>query len=40
MKGLVSNPAGEIIELPVKGNFKEGFDVLEYFISTHGAGKV
>ncbi len=39
MKGLVSNPAGEIIELPVKGNFKEGFDVLEYFISTHGARK-
>ncbi|MBI4215492.1 MAG: DNA-directed RNA polymerase subunit beta' [Parcubacteria group bacterium] len=39
MKGLVSNPAGEIIELPVKGNFKEGLDVLEYFISTHGARK-
>jgi DNA-directed RNA polymerase subunit beta' len=39
MKGLVSNPAGEIIELPVKGNFKEGFNVLEYFISTHGSRK-
>ncbi len=39
MKGLVSNPAGEIIELPVKGNFKAGFDVLEYFISTHGTRK-
>jgi DNA-directed RNA polymerase subunit beta' len=39
MKGLVSNPAGEIIELPVKGNFKEGFNVLEYFISTHGTRK-
>jgi DNA-directed RNA polymerase subunit beta' len=39
MKGLVTNPAGEIIELPVKGNFKEGFEVLEYFISTHGARK-
>ncbi|MBU1163982.1 DNA-directed RNA polymerase subunit beta' [Patescibacteria group bacterium] len=39
MKGLVTNPTGEIIELPVKGNFKEGFDVLEYFISTHGARK-
>jgi DNA-directed RNA polymerase subunit beta' len=39
MKGLVSNPAGEIIELPVKGNFKDGFDVLEYFISTHGTRK-
>ncbi|NUM25963.1 MAG: DNA-directed RNA polymerase subunit beta' [Candidatus Buchananbacteria bacterium] len=39
IKGLVTNPAGEIIELPVKGNFKSGFDVLEYFISTHGARK-
>jgi len=39
MKGLVSNPTGEIIELPVKGNFKEGFNVLEYFISTHGTRK-
>ncbi|MFC1662617.1 DNA-directed RNA polymerase subunit beta' [Patescibacteria group bacterium] len=39
MKGLVTNPAGETIELPVKGSFKEGFDVLEYFISTHGARK-
>jgi len=39
MKGLVVNPSGEIIELPVKSSFKEGFDVLEYFISTHGARK-
>ncbi len=39
MKGLVTNPAGQIIELPVKGNFKEGFDVLEFFISTHGTRK-
>ncbi len=39
MKGLVTSPAGDIIELPVKGNFKEGFDVLEYFISTHGVRK-
>ncbi|MEK7496843.1 MAG: DNA-directed RNA polymerase subunit beta', partial [Patescibacteria group bacterium] len=39
MKGLVTNPGGETIELPVKGNFKEGFDVLEYFISTHGTRK-
>jgi len=39
MKGLVINPAGQIIELPVKNSFKEGFDVLEYFISTHGARK-
>ncbi|MFA6525637.1 MAG: DNA-directed RNA polymerase subunit beta' [Patescibacteria group bacterium] len=39
MKGLVTNPAGETIELPVKGSFKEGFNVLEYFISTHGTRK-
>ena len=39
MKGLVSNPRGETIELPVKSSFKEGFKVLEYFISTHGARK-
>ena len=39
MKGLVTNPGGQTIELPVKGNFKEGFDVLEYFISTHGTRK-
>lgn len=39
MKGLVTNPGGETIELPVKGNFKEGFDVLEFFISTHGTRK-
>ncbi len=39
MKGLVINPAGKIIELPVKSSFKEGFDILEYFISTHGARK-
>lgn len=39
MKGLVINPAGEIMELPVKANFQEGLDVLEYFISTHGTRK-
>jgi len=39
MKGLVNNPSGDIIELPVKANFREGLDVLEYFISTHGARK-
>jgi len=39
MKGLVINPAGKIIELPVKSSFKEGLNVLEYFISTHGARK-
>jgi DNA-directed RNA polymerase subunit beta' len=39
MKGLVTNPAGEIIELPVKRSFKEGFNVLEFFISSHGVRK-
>ncbi len=39
MKGSVVNPTYEVIELPVKGNFKKGFDVLEFFISTHGARK-
>ncbi len=39
MKGNVTNPAGELIELPVKASFKEGMEVLEYFISTHGARK-
>ncbi len=39
MKGLVTSPSGKIIELPVKGNFKRGFDVLEYFIATHGVRK-
>jgi len=39
MKGLVVNPAGETIELPIKNSYKEGFNVLEYFISTHGGRK-
>jgi DNA-directed RNA polymerase subunit beta' len=39
MKGLVNNPSGRIIELPIKASFKEGLDVLEYFISTHGTRK-
>jgi DNA-directed RNA polymerase subunit beta' len=39
MKGLVTSPTGGIIELPVKGNFKKGFGVLEYFISSHGVRK-
>jgi DNA-directed RNA polymerase subunit beta' len=39
MKGLVINPASEVIELPVVSSFKEGFNVLEYFISTHGGRK-
>ncbi|MFH1713453.1 MAG: DNA-directed RNA polymerase subunit beta' [Candidatus Jacksonbacteria bacterium] len=38
-KGLVTSPSGETIELPIKASFKEGFDVLEYFISTHGTRK-
>ena len=39
MKGLVVNPSGKIIELPVRSSYKEGLNVLEYFISTHGARK-
>jgi DNA-directed RNA polymerase subunit beta' len=39
MKGPVSNPKGETIELPIKSSFKEGLSVLEYFISSHGARK-
>ena len=39
MKGLVTAPSGAIIELPVKGNFKKGFGVLEYFTSTHAVRK-
>ena len=39
MKGLVVNPKGEIIAMPIKSSFKEGFNALEYFISSHGARK-
>ncbi|KKT42545.1 DNA-directed RNA polymerase subunit beta' [Candidatus Giovannonibacteria bacterium RIFCSPHIGHO2_02_43_13] len=39
MKGLVVNPAGRIIELPILSSYKEGLNVLEYFISTHAARK-
>ncbi len=39
MRGLVANPKGEIIDRPIKSNFREGLTVLEYFISTHGARK-
>ncbi|MDD5095179.1 MAG: DNA-directed RNA polymerase subunit beta' [Dehalococcoidia bacterium] len=39
MRGLMSGPSGQIIELPIKANFREGLSVLEYFISTHGARK-
>ncbi len=39
MRGLMAKPSGEIIETPIKSNFKEGLTVLEYFNSTHGARK-
>jgi DNA-directed RNA polymerase subunit beta' len=39
MKGLVSNPRGEMIPRPIKASFREGLSVLEYFISTHGTRK-
>ncbi|MDM8311187.1 DNA-directed RNA polymerase subunit beta' [Clostridium cadaveris] len=39
MRGLMANPSGKIIERPIKASFREGLDVLEYFISTHGARK-
>jgi DNA-directed RNA polymerase subunit beta' len=39
MRGLMSNPKGRILDLPVKSSFREGLSVLEYFISTHGARK-
>ena len=39
MRGLMSDPKGEIIDRPIKANFREGLSVLEYFISTHGARK-
>ncbi|MFV0446189.1 MAG: DNA-directed RNA polymerase subunit beta' [Planctomycetaceae bacterium] len=39
MRGLMAKPSGEIIETPIKSNFKEGLTVLEYFSSTHGARK-
>jgi DNA-directed RNA polymerase subunit beta' len=39
MRGIFANPAGELIELPVKDSFQEGLAPLEYFISTHGARK-
>ncbi len=38
-RGLMSDPSGRIIELPIRSSFKEGLTVLEYFISTHGARK-
>lgn len=39
MKGLVANPSGKTIELPIKSNLKDGFSILEYFIATHGGRK-
>ncbi|MBQ8640343.1 MAG: DNA-directed RNA polymerase subunit beta' [Lachnospiraceae bacterium] len=39
MRGLMANTTGKAIELPIKSNFREGLDVLEYFISAHGARK-
>ncbi len=39
MRGLMAKPSGDIIELPIRSNFKEGLNVLEFFISTNGARK-
>ncbi|HHV78761.1 MAG TPA: DNA-directed RNA polymerase subunit beta' [Firmicutes bacterium] len=39
MRGLMADPSGRIIEMPIKANFREGLTVLEYFTSTHGARK-
>ncbi|MEW6183800.1 MAG: DNA-directed RNA polymerase subunit beta' [Bacillota bacterium] len=39
MRGLMADPSGRIIDLPIRANFREGLTVLEYFISTHGARK-
>ena len=39
MRGLMADTSGRTIELPIKSNFREGLDVLEYFISAHGARK-
>jgi DNA-directed RNA polymerase subunit beta' len=39
MRGLMAKPSGEIIETPIRSNFREGLSILEYFSSTHGARK-
>ena len=39
IRGLMADPSGRIIELPIRSNFREGLNVLEFFISTHGARK-
>ena len=37
MRGLMADPSGRIIDLPIKANFREGLSVLDYFTSSHGA---
>jgi DNA-directed RNA polymerase subunit beta' len=39
MRGLIADPSGRIIDLPIRSNFREGLTVLEYFVSTHGGRK-
>ena len=39
MRGLMADPSGRIMEIPVRGNFRDGLTVMEYFISSHGARK-
>ena len=39
MRGLMADPSGRIIALPIRSNFREGLTALEYFLSTHGARK-
>ncbi len=39
MRGLMADPSGEIIDVPIRSSFREGLDVLEYFLSSHGARK-
>ncbi len=39
MRGLMADPSGRIIEVPIRGNFRQGLSVIEYFISSHGARK-
>ena len=40
MRGLMANPQGEIIDLPIRTNFREGLTVTEYVISSYGAARV
>ena len=39
MRGLMARPSGDVIEFPIKSNFKEGLSIIEFFISTNGARK-